>query len=214
MKRVIRIALVLGIAAVAIGLTGCLDVVQYISGNSSEIEVYLRLTLQKSVFELANSMSDEPDDLDSMFEEEFDLNENEVLGELPPGVNARFERVNSDYEFGFVLSYTAPRELLASVPADEGAFVPRITPQGMTIPLGEGGDDGGGDQFVDAFLGSAKYRLLISKRLVSRISAARLYAGPDSVPVTVIDLPDVWLLEFPVSEWFGAAESPSVEILF
>jgi hypothetical protein len=85
----------------------------------------------------------------------------------------------------------------------------------MTIPLGAMGEDAAeGDQFADAFLGSSKYRLMISKRLVSRISAARLYTGDESIELPVIDLPDVWLLEFPVAVWFSSDGIPSVEVIF
>jgi hypothetical protein len=209
------------VAAVAVVLAvmvlgGCLDVVQYVSGSDGNVDVYLRLTLQKSVFELANSMGDDPQDLDQMFEDEFQLNEDEVVGELPPGVKADFKRVNSDYEFGFELRYSAPREVLAEVPDSDSAFVPRIDRRSMTIPLGDAGNEGGGggDEFANAFLGSSKYRLLVSKRFVSRISVARLYTGDDSIELPVTDLPDVWMIEFPTSEWINAEEPPSLEVIF
>lgn len=212
-------ALLIAIAAgIGLTLTGCLDVVQYVSGGGSdEIEVYLRLTLQKSIFELAGSMGGEAQDLDQMFEEQFDLDEEDVVAELPPGVAARYERVNTAHEFGFVLSYSAPRSVLGSLPESEGAFVPRVTQRGMVIPLGpsgESGDAGDGDQFADAFLGSSKYRLMVSKRLVSRVSQAWIHTGADSVSLTVIDLPDIWLIEFPVSLWFTAESDASVEVVF
>ena len=66
----------------------------------------------------------------------------------------------------------------------------------------------------DAFLGGTKYRLMISKRLVSRISEARVLTGPDSIPIGITDLPDVWLIEFPISLWYGAEHSSTLEILF
>jgi len=196
-----------------VGLFGCLDVVQYVSGTATEIDVYFRLTLQKSIFELANSMGDEPQDLNKMFEEQFNLEEGEVLDELPPGVEADFASLNTESEFGFVLTYTVPRALIDELSDDEAAFVPRVSPWGMFIPLsaGEGQDT---DEFAQAFLGSAKYRLMISKRLVARVSAARVVSSERSVDVSVTDLPDVWLVEFPVSLWFGASGTPSLQILF
>ncbi len=43
---------------------------------------------------------------------------------------------------------------------------------------------------------------------------ARVLAGPESVPVNITDLPDVWLLEFPLSLWYSSDYTPTLEILF
>jgi hypothetical protein len=213
-----RLAALVAIAAVL--LTGCIDVVQYISGSGSEIDVYLRLALQKSAFEMANSMSGEPEDLDEMFEEEFELDRETVFEELPPGIEAAYEPVNDEFEYGFELTYTASREALAMASqTGEGAFVPRVGTRGMTIPLAEGGggeegSQGEADRFASAFLGGAKYRVFISRRLVSRVSSARLASGDRSTDVTVIELPDVWMIQFPVSLWLMSDETPSIEIVY
>ncbi|MCK4514918.1 MAG: hypothetical protein KAU31_06650 [Spirochaetaceae bacterium] len=197
----------------AVLLSGCLDIVQYISGSASEIDVYFRLTLQKSLFEMGNALGGAPQDLDLMFEG-FELNEEEVVAELPPGVAADFQPVNTDLEIGFELRYTVARAVLDSLSDTEAAFVPRVSKYGIRIPFSEGNGSGESDEFADAFLGSTKYRLMISKRLVSRISEARVLAGPESVSVSVTDLPDVWLLEFPLSLWYGSDYRATLEILF
>lgn len=210
-------------ALTAVGLlllTGCVDVVQYISGSGSTIDVYLRLTLQKSAFEMANSMSGEPQDLDEMFDEEFELDRETVIEELPPGIDATYDTVSDEFEYGFELRYSASREALERASqSEEGAFVPRIDRRGMTIPLAEGGgasedSDPQSDQFASAFLGGAKYRVFISRRLVSRVSAARLVSGDTSTDITVIELPDVWMIQFPVSLWLMSEETPSIEIVY
>lgn len=213
MGRLKRIRTVVAVAALTLAVTGCIDVVHYVSGSGSSIDVYLRFALQKSAFEMANAFADEPEDLDEMFSEEFDLEEENVLAELPPGVEASFTGVNDEFEYGFVLEYTASREALDA----GGAFVPRISQRGMSVPLAETGNGGGSpedDQFAAAFLGGAKYRLLVSRRLVSRVSAARLVTGDGATEVTVVELPDVWMIQFPVSLWLGAAETPTLEIIF
>lgn len=208
------------IAGIALVTTGCVDVVQYISGSGSTIDVYLRLALQKSAFEMANSFSDEPQDMDEMFDDEFELNREEVLGELPEGISATYDQINTQFEYGFELGYSAPRSMLAELEGEGAAFVPRVGTRGMTIPLAEGGGGGGGggsqegDEFAAAFLGGAKYRVFVSKRLVSRISSARLAGGQTSTEVTVMDLPDVWMVQFPVSLWLMSEETPTLEISY
>lgn len=213
-RRITRFLVLAAILGSAILLSGCLDIVQYISGSATEIDVYFRLTLQKSIFGLASAFGDAPQDLDKMFKEQFDLNEEDVLADLPPGVVAEFQPVNTDLEFGFEMRYSVPRGILSSLSDTEAVFVPRVSPWGISIPFGEGGGSGESDQFAEAFLGSAKYRLMISKRLVSRISEARVQAGPESVPISVTDLPDIWLLEFPMSLWYSSDHLATLEILF
>jgi hypothetical protein len=212
-RNVVRLLTVSVLLAVVVLLSGCIDVVQYISGSALDIDVYFRLTMQKSIFEMASSFGEQPQDLDAMFEE-FDLNEEDVVAELPPGVEASFESINNDSEFGFELRYSAPRAALDSLEDGEAEFVPRVSPWGIVIPLGEGNGSADSDELADAFLGSAKYRLMISKRLVSRVSEARILAGPVSTPITVTELPDVWLLEFPMNLWYASDHAPTVEVLF
>ena len=205
--------------AVLIVFTGCVDVVQYISGSGSTIDVYLRLTLNKGAFEMANSMSDDPQDVEEMFEEDFDLEEQQVLDELPPGVEASFTTVNDEFEYGFELSYSAERSVLAELEGEPGAFVPRVGTRGMSIPLAEGGDGSGaeggqGDEFAAAFLGGSKYRVFVSRRLVSRISSAHLVTDEESMEVSVIELPDVWMIQFPVALWLSSPGTPTLEIRY
>ncbi|MFW6288758.1 MAG: hypothetical protein ACOC2Q_03160 [Spirochaetota bacterium] len=222
MKRSIwrRMRVVAIVATIGLVVTGCVDVVQYISGSGSTIYVYLRFALQKSAFELANSFSDDPQDLDEMFEEDFELERAEVLEELPPGVTADYRPLNSQFEYGFELSYSADRELLAGLDSKGSAFVPRVGTRGMSIPLAEGGrsaEGGGGGQgeeFAGAFLGGAKYRVLISRRLVSRVSSAKLVSAGDPIDVTVTELPDVWMIEFPVSYWLMSPATSVLEIVY
>lgn len=93
----------------------------------------------------------------------------------------------------------------------------------MTIPLapgneaGEGaeaGEGGQGEEFAAAFLGGAKYRVFVSKMLVSRIRSARIASGGVTTEVTVIELPDVWMVQFPVSLWLMSDDASVLEISF
>ena len=210
---------VLLLVALAV-LSGCVDVFQYISGSGDTLDVFLRVTLQKSAFELAASFDEEPQDLDQMFAEEFQLNRDEVVGELPEGLQPQFRQVQNEFEFGFELEYQLPRSRSTDLPDGEAPFVPRVTERSIMIPLAEasegggGGTDQGGDQFAAAFFGSSKYRLAVSKRLISRVSAARIHSGNEVVDLEVFDLPDIWMVEFPVSFWLMAGEPPTVEVIF
>ena len=206
---------ILAIGAAVLVLGGCVDIVQYVSGTSREISVFTRITLQKSIFEMGAAFGGEEQDIDEMLESEFSLDEAAVLKGMPPDMTAAFSPVNTEYEYGFELRYSADRARFAEIPDDEGMFVPRIDPRGMWIPLSDGAAEGGEiDPTGAAFLGSSKYRLMISKRLVSRISSAYLETAEGVHDITVSDLPDIWLLEFPVSLWFSSRSAPVVRVSF
>jgi hypothetical protein len=200
---------------VGMTLTGCIDIVQYISGDSNDIYVYTRVTLQKSAFEMANSFSDEPQDLEKMFAEEFPLDEQSVRENSPEWLELEFEPVNTAHEYGFAMNYHAPREEFGRIPDGEAELVPRFVRNGIVIPLSEGGATGGEqDQFTQAFLGGAKYHLMISKRLVCNVAAARLVTDEAIHEIAVTSFPDIWMLEFPVSLWLGTSGVPQIEIDF
>jgi hypothetical protein len=210
-----RIIGVVVVAAAVFALGGCIDVVQYVSGTSFEVSVFTRLTLQKSVFELGAAFGGEEQDLDEMFRSEFELDEESVTSELPAGIDASFQTVNTPYEYGFELSYTAERSVLADLPEDGAAFVPRVGLRNMSIPLHAGGGSGEEvDATTGAFLGSSKYRLMISKRFLSRITEAYLETSNGDQEVVLSDLPDVWMIEFPVVLWFASETTPVVRISY
>ena len=210
-------------AGLVLTLTGCVEVVQYISGSADSLDVYLRVALQKSAFELANSFADDPQDMDQVFENEFDLQEDDVIGDLPDFIQANYTPVNSEFEYGFELRYKLRRNQLDAL-IDSGmlpdndadaAFVPRVTDEGISIPLAEGGGTdaaAGGDQMAAAFLGGSKYRLMISRRLAGTVSAARLVTPEETTQLDVTELPDVWMIEFPVLLWLSAPAGARLEI--
>lgn len=219
MKHVARTVV---IALALIALSGCVDVVQYISGDGAAIDVYLRLTLQKGAFELANSFSDEPQDMEETFDQEFGLNESEVVADFPFGIEPEYAPINSEFEYGFELRYSAPRSVLGQEPEGEAGFVPFIDAEGVRIPfadqegsvMGEDGEGEGDDEFANAFLGGSRYRLMLSKRLVSRVSEARLVTPSDSREVLVTEFPDVWMVEFPTSLWLNAESGTYLDVRF
>lgn len=128
--------------------------------------------------------------------------------------------MTTEYEFGFELEYSAPRNILDGERSPDDVFIPSIRRDGLTIPIsaeesGESEMGGGeGDEIASAFLGGSKYRLLISKRLVSRVSQARLVTPEASTPVHIMELPDVWMVEFPAAQWLSAPRGTRLEVIF
>ena len=212
MKRA-KTALAMAIVVAVLMLGGCLDVLQYVSGTSYDVTVFTRFTIERSVFQVAAAMGADPSEMEMEMTEELPLDEAAVTGELPEWLSAEFNTIDTPMEYGFELRYTAPREQLARLRDDEAELVPRVGRSSMVIPL-SGGSDTSSDPVAGAMLGTAKYRLMISKLFLSRVSAAHLVDGEEVHELTVTDLPDVWLIEFPISLWFGAGEAPRIEVIY
>ena len=208
-----RVLLALLVVGTLLVLGGCVDVLQYISGTSYSVSVFTRFTLQKSIFEAAAAFGGDSSQTMPDLSEEIPLDQATITDEMPPWLDASFEPIDTEMEYGFEMRYTAPREELARLPDDEAGLVPRVLIDRITIPLSAGSETPN-DPFSTALLGSAKYRLMISKLFLSRVSAAYLVDGDEMNELAVTDLPDVWLIEFPMSLWFGATGTPRIEVWF
>lgn len=200
------------IAASVLALSGCLEVVQHIGpGAGNTVETYVRLTLQRAIFQFAESFGGDPVS-DEELTEQFGLTESEVLQDLPEGISARFEPFVNEYDVGFVLRTTTPR----SFRAEEGVFVPTLAGNELRVRLppgneGDGGSNNGGEAAF--FLASAKYRVLLEKAVWPSVSGAVILPSEgEEVDVQVTEFAGLWLIEFPVLVWMSAGENPVLTI--
>jgi hypothetical protein len=84
----------------------------------------------------------------------------------------------------------------------------------ISLPVQESENAGGEDE-GDAFLASAKYRLIVGKeicpdnpRFVVRNRAGEVLDEPE-----VLDVPEVYVAEFPLMLWLSSQESLELAIL-
>ena len=90
------------IVAAAAMLSGCLDIVHSVSRDGDDTVGFLKLAIQKLVFELAAAMSGESREFPNEFyEQEFGFAEEGLLEEYPEGADLRFQKINDELEYGF-----------------------------------------------------------------------------------------------------------------
>ncbi len=200
-KKIIRVSLVVLMVFL---FSSCIDLLHYIGRDSDGRPMAIvKLTLEKAIFEWAASMGgqDMPT-TDEEFAEEFDLSEEEVTEELPEGLDLVYSTVNTSTDFGFQLEI---RRTQGFDSAKKLPWLPTLVDSNtLVVPLpeqdSEESSEGGEDE---AFLASAKYRVIASKdlcpenpRFFLRGATGELEEEPD-----VLELPEVYIVEFPLLLW-------------
>ncbi len=197
-------------------LSGCLDVLHYVGRDGQGRPMALvKLTFEKALFEMAASMGgEEMPTTDEEFAEEFDISEEEITGDLPEGIEVEYSTVNTSMDFGFQLIL---RGSSYAPPDTELPWLPLTKPDGsLVIPLAEqdsddSGEGSGGDE-SEAFLASAKYRLIVARNICPpnpRFSLRGLPADRTVEP-EVMELPEVYVVEFPLVLWLNSTGTMSV----
>lgn len=204
-KKFVRAIIVL---TATLMFTGCIDVLHYIgrSGDGEPMAV-VKLTLEKAIFQWAASMggSDMPT-TDEELEEEFDLSEAEVTEDLPDGLEVVYSTVNSSTDFGFQL------ELRRSAESSDGEalpWLPHVAGDGtLRIPLPEQEAEDAADGEGEAFLASAKYRLIAGKSLCPEDPRFAIHGNGEELDVQLetMELPEVYLVEFPLMLWLSSSK--------
>jgi hypothetical protein len=183
------------ILLVVFSLTSCIDYVQSISYKDGKYHFYNKVTFSKLLME----MSDE--DVDD-FMEEFD---EDVVSSLPDFVSAN--PVETDLEVGAEISFSInPKEATE----EQKTFLPKKSGNKYFIPFmfseefSSGDfDDYEDDELAFAIFSSAKCRVLISKKIISKIEDAYFEGTDDeNFEIPVFDYGDSFCLEIPFVIFF------------
>jgi hypothetical protein len=183
--------------------TGCVDVVHYVGKEENDLFVNLRITLQKMVFQSMAEMSGE-EVSDDYFRGEFGMTEDAISEELPPYAKATLTEVNTQFDFGYDISMYVEEEVYDALSeTEEVPFFPAETEKGFQIVIPSAGADTEDDsEMAAAFLMSAKYRLIVSKELISEYDEIFIKADYEAYVPSVKEFPDIFIIEFPLAFWF------------
>jgi len=197
-------------------LTGCVDVLHYIGEENNKLLVNIRWTLQKSVIELFAEMSGETI-TDDYYEKEFGLSEEEIVEEFPPRVEIKYEQINNQLDFGYDIFLSINKYLLKSIGENykEAYFLPIKTEKGMRIilpPPMEAEAETEDIEMMAAFLASTKYRLIMSKTILPKIEDVFIKADEEAYAPSIKDLPEVYIIEFPLVLWILTKEELVINI--
>lgn len=205
--------LIIGLAFILL-LNGCIDMLHYVGSSENRTIVNVRFTLQKMIFHMMAQVGGE-EITDEDFESDFDLSEDRVLSQFPEGTEISFSPINNDTDFGFDVEMHLDADSLNKVLAEnpDTPFLPISTEQGYRIvlpPMGTDTEDSADNEFAAAFFASAKYRLLISRDYIPTVEKVILRSGDDTFVPSIKELPEVYLVEFPLALW--ALAEAKVEI--
>lgn len=199
MKLGIKIAV---LVCVAMTLTSCFDIYQQITATDAKnVHVYTQVSLLKSIFEVANEMGDEPEELDyEAFMGEFSAESFSEYTEL--GIQTK--PINTITDFGYIVEY----DFLKNNPAHNSyitdkkiSLIPAIIKDTIIIDVdftGSTFDPAETDEYTQFFLRMARYRISIDKSVKPTINEAFLFLDGTNIPLHANDYGNGFLLDIPL----------------
>ncbi len=190
----------------ALVLSSCLDVVQTIELGGQSMDTTIRLTISKGTFEaVAAAGGEEPDFSDVP---DFAGEDSPVDFDVP-GITVTTRAINSPTEIGVEWSASYPPRALDGAEIDGRYFLPGRSADGIELYLPPS-EEPPEDQLTAAFLGGAKYRLLLTGgRPISEVSVD----GNTELDTTTL-IGNVTYIELPLTVWLTATEPVRIQILF
>ena len=185
-------------------LTSCIDVVQHITRKSDGTEKnIISITFSKAIFEMAKAMQGDsfsPND-DDFFKE---LGGTDSLNS--DGFSATRSKIDNEFSAGYLIDMDinykdkAIKEKVLSNIEAEGLPVHVYDKDKIVINLGflHNNATSKNDEMGQAFLASAKYRLLLSKTCMPKLSKVVLKFRSGEMNMAYEDFYDEYLIEIPI----------------
>lgn len=192
-------------------LAGCLDVYQHIAKeDNGHMSVYFTMTLSKTFLSMANGAgggsSQPPSDPFADFQKSPMVTAAKAIG-------SSITRIDNDTEFGVVIqSSLDPKSqaVQAAMKSPAGPMVPQVSNEGITLFFPSQSTPSDKDQNSGAILTAFKYRLSVGKSLMPTLSKVILRTGGTETVIAAVDLPDMYLIEVPLSAVFSSADAQLV----
>lgn len=185
-------------------LTSCIDVVQHITRKSDGTEKnIISITFSKAIFEMAKAMQGDSfsPNYDDFFKE---LGETDSLNS--DGFSATRSKIDNEFSAGYLIDMDinykdkAIKEKVLSNIEAEGLPVHVYDKDKIVINLGflHNNATSKNDEMGQAFLASAKYRLLLSKTCMPKLSKVVLKSRNGEMNMAYADFYDEYLIEIPI----------------
>lgn len=171
--------------------TSCFDSLESITYSNGEYVITTRFTISKTTLEMATESDESGVTADSILKEMTDL--------FPS--NASIEKVDTDTDFGISVTMKVKPNT-----KDENAkgFLPTISTDASYFqfnPIESDYFSNAEEGIANLMLASAKWRILISKKVMPTIKSAHLkyFLSGDKIYFPVVDLIDMYYIEIPFS---------------
>ena len=187
------------VAILSITLTSCFDITQSVSLIDGRYNVSVKCGFDRNMLYLADA------DEDSLTEELNKL-ESDIQNE---SYHIVFNRIDTGNEMGFFLRFDCSED--ADVTSDLANFLPYRDRRGLKFPLVLGEEIGQTEvddplDIAATVLSIAKYRLMVDKNVIERISSAAVIDKDSrhSVNVSFYDFGAYYLIDVPVNVLYGS----------
>jgi hypothetical protein len=184
-------------------LTSCIDILQHITVDKNGIELNtIQFTVSKAIFEFANKMNEnqEPIDYDKYFSNNSDLSSLEKNKYC-----SSISKINTVLDYGYTIKMRIDRknkETMNSIEKEKIGFIPIKKGKSYIFDFSSMNDSSSKNQEDNgmqyALLSTAKYKLLISKKMISDIKKLYLVSGSNETEYSYVDLDDEYLVEIPI----------------
>ncbi len=186
-------------AILSITLTSCFDITQSVSLIDGRYNVSVKCGFDRNMLYLADA------DEDSLTEELNKL-ESDIQNE---SYHIVFNRIDTGNEMGFFLRFDCSGD--EDVTSDLANFLPYRDRRGLKFPLVLGEEIGQTEvddplDIAATVLSIAKYRLMVDKNVIERISSAAVIDKDSrhSVNVSFYDFGAYYLIDVPVNVLYGS----------
>ncbi len=83
---------------------GCFNITQHISKEGNDLNVFVKFSVSKSIFEMSKSMGGKSDD--DPCEDIYKFNEDQIINTFPKSFKAKCEKVDTELECGYEMYIT------------------------------------------------------------------------------------------------------------
>ncbi len=137
---------------------------------------------------------------DDYFKKNFGPDENEFKKQFPKGVDLEFKEINTELEYGFDVRFKISKKKLPTIlkknekvyfiPIKMGNMLNVILPSGSYAYSSEG------NEYAEAFLAGAKYRMIISKTYIKNIKEVSIKTGKETIKPQLIVYDEILKIYF------------------
>jgi hypothetical protein len=190
-------------------LSGCIDIFQHITKDGNGIDKNtIKVTVSKTVFAMANSLSDSSEDID--YEKLFNESNNIDIRDYNQ-FNAIITTLNDTMDVGYLVDMNIDyrdRNTLNAINRSNTSFIPKYNGRNIIVHIDRLGEDSGStddNAMAAAFLATGKYRLAISKKCIANVERITIKNNEGETGINFLDLYDEYLVEIPIPIIFMSA---------
>jgi hypothetical protein len=172
--------------------------------------VYFTITMSKTFLSMANGAGA---DSSKPPEDPFAEFQNSPMVTAAKALGSSITRIDNDAEFGVVMQSSLDPKSQASqagMKPPAGPLAPQVSDKGITLFFPSQSTPSDKDQNSGAILTAFKYRLSVGKSLMPTLSKVILRTGATETVIAAVDLPDMYLIEIPLSSVFSSADAQLV----